>query len=605
VNYLAVCRRALQPGDTTARQALEGIQAVLAGTKAQVLFEYPCPAPAAPRWFLARITPLHGPGGGVVVTYSDITTRKRVELELAEQRQFEAFLAEISALFVRVAAQEIEAHLTPALERLGTFFGVDHVALFQRTATPDDLCLTHAWCADGIATVPLTSLKHAVPWATQHVLAGQLFAFAQVDELPTAATREKAWVQRSGMQAHLTMPLCGAGTIVGALALSSMRQPRSWPPALVARLRLLGDTLVNALLRTRAAGELRHAVTERGRLHDRLQAEPFDVQRASRLQQTHNVRGESPAIKRVLRLVEQVAPTDATVLLLGETGTGKELLAAAIHARSPRSTRTMVQVNCAALPAALIESELFGREKGAYTGALSRQEGRFEVAHDSTLFLDEIGELPLDLQAKLLRVLQDGQFERLGSPTTRRVNVRIIAATNRDLAQAVQAGRFREDLYYRLQVFPILVPPLRARQEDIPLLVWAFVQEFSRRMGKTIDAIPRSTMQALQSYPWPGNVRELRNVIERAMILSADATLRVEVPVGGGATALTHQSLAAIERRHIGEVLAQTGWRIRGKGGAAELLGLKPTTLEARMQKLGLQRRRLPLSSASSGMVNV
>jgi transcriptional regulator with GAF, ATPase, and Fis domain len=539
------------------------------------------------------------------VAHSEIITRKRVELELAEQRHFEAFLTELSALLVRVAAQEVEAHMALALERLGTFFGVDHVALFQRTATPDDLCLTHAWCADGIATVPLTNLKQAVPWATQHVLEGQLFTFAHVDELPAEAMGEKAWVRRSGTQAHLTMPLCGAGTIVGALSLSSMRQPRSWPPALVARMRLLGDTLVNALLRTRAACELRHAVTERTRLQDRLQAEHLDGQRDIRLQHTHKIIGESPAIKRVLRLVEQVAPTDATVLLLGETGTGKELLASAIHTLSPRRTRMMVQVNCAALPAALIESELFGREKGAYTGALSRQQGRFEVAHGSTLFLDEIGELPLDLQAKLLRVLQDGQFERLGSSTTMRVNVRIIAATNRDLAKAVQAGRFREDLYYRLQVFPITVPPLRTRQEDIPLLVWAFVQEFSRRMGKTIDTIPRPTMQALQSYPWPGNVRELRNVIERAMILSTDATLRVEVPVGGGATAAAHQSLAAVERRHIGEVLEQTGWRIRGKGGAAELLGLKPTTLEARMQKLGLQRRHLPLSSASSGLVNV
>ena len=370
-------------------------------------------------------------------------------------------------------------------------------------------------------------------------------------------------------------------------------------------MRLLGNILVNALLRARAACALRPAVTESARLHDRLQAEPRDGQRDMRRQQAHKVLGDSPALTRVLRLVEQVAPTDATVLLLGETGTGKELLASAIHTLSPRRTRMMVQVNCAALPAALIESELFGREKGAYTGALSRQQGRFEAAHGSTLFLDEIGELPLDLQAKLLRVLQDGQFERLGSPTTLHVNVRIIAATNRDLTKAVQAGSFREDLYYRLQVFPIMVPPLRARQDDIPLLVWAFVQEFSRRMGKTIDAIPRPTMQALQRYPWPGNVRELRNVIERAMILSTDATLRVEVPAGGGATAPAHQSLAEVERRHIGAVLEQTGWRIRGRGGAAELLGLKPTTLEARMQKLGLQRRRLPLSNASYGMVHV
>jgi transcriptional regulator with GAF, ATPase, and Fis domain len=539
------------------------------------------------------------------VAQSNITMCKRVERELAAQCQCEAFLTELSALCVWGAAQEGEAPLAPVLARLGTFFEVDHVALFQRTMTPDDLGLTHAWYADGIAPVPLTSLQQAIPWATPHVLAGQVVTFAPGDALPAEATGEQAWVRRSGIQAHLTLPLGGAGTIVGALALSSIRQPRAWPPAVAARLRLLGAILSNALLRARAEGELQHAVTERTRLQARLQAEHLEVPRDIRLRHTHQVLGESPAIKQVLRLVEQVAPTDATVLLLGETGTGKELLASAIHTLSPRRSRTMVQVNCAALPAALIESELFGREKGAYTGALSRQQGRFEVAHGSTLFLDEIGELPLDLQAKLLRVLQEGQFERLGSSTTLHVNVRIIAATNRDLAQAVQAGRFREDLYYRLQVFPILVPPLRARQDDIPLLVWAFVQEFSRRMGKTIDTIPRATMQALQSYPWLGNVRELRNIIERAMILSTGATLRVEVPAGGGATTPTHQSLAEVERRHIEEVLEQTGWRIRGKGGAAERLDLKPTTLEARMQKLGLQRRHRPLSNASYDMVNV
>ena len=313
----------------------EGSQTVIAGRQAHVLFEYPCPTPSEPRWFLVRVTPLPCTGGGVVVAHIDITTRKCVELELAERRQFEAFLTEPSALFVRVAAQEVEAHLAPALERLGTVFGVDHVALFQRTATPDDLCLTHAWCADGIATVPLTSLKQAVPWAIHHVLAGQFFTFAHVDELPAEATREKAWLQRSGTQAHLTMPLCGAGTIVGALSLSSMRQPRCWNPAVVASLRLLGDTFVNALLRARAACALRPAVTESTRLHDRLQAEPLDGQRDIRRQHAHNVLGESPAIKRVLRLVEQVAPTDATVLLLGETGTGKELLASASTCSAP------------------------------------------------------------------------------------------------------------------------------------------------------------------------------------------------------------------------------------------------------------------------------
>jgi formate hydrogenlyase transcriptional activator len=247
-------------------------------------------------------------------------------------------------------------------------------------------------------------------------------------------------------------------------------------------------------------------------------------------------------------------------------------------------------VNCAALPATLVESELFGRERGAYTGALTRQAGRFEVADGSTLFLDEVAELPLELQAKLLRVLEDGEFERLGSTRSIKVDVRVVAATNRDLAGAVRKGLFREDLYYRLNVFPIVLPPLRDRVEDIPQLVWAFVEEFSEAMGKVIETIPDERMDALRRYPWPGNVRELRNVIERAMILARDGILPVELsqPVGVGGSTAT--ALAEIERRHILSVLERTAWRVRGAGGAAALLDLKPTTLEARMKRLGVRR---------------
>ena len=300
--------------------------------------------------------------------------------------------------------------------------------------------------------------------------------------------------------------------------------------------------------------------------------------------------GYSEAIRRVLAQAERVATTDSTVLLLGETGSGKELLARVIHHLSGRRERPLVKVNCAALPATLVESELFGRERGAYTGALTRQAGRFEVADGSTLFLDEVAELPLELQAKLLRVLEDGEFERLGSTRPIRVDVRVIAATNRDLAKAVEQGTFREDLYYRVNVFPITVPPLRERAEDIPHLVWAFVQELGESMGKPIDTVPRATMDALRRYPWPGNVRELRNVIERAMIMSRSSTLEVELPRADGSRALEATRLEEVERRHILAILERTGWRVRGQGGAAILLGLKPTTLEARMQKLGIKR---------------
>jgi transcriptional regulator with GAF, ATPase, and Fis domain len=288
-----------------------------------------------------------------------------------------------------------------------------------------------------------------------------------------------------------------------------------------------------------------------------------------------------------------VAPTPATVLLLGETGTGKELFAQAIHDASPRQRRPMVVVSCAAIPTALIESELFGRERGAYTGALSRQIGRFEAANQSTLFLDEIGELPPEMQVKLLRVLQEHVIERLGSTQPIKVDVRIIAATHRDLEQAVRDGDFREDLFYRLNVFPIVVPPLRDRREDVPGLVWEFVDEFSRLFGKTIDSISSESMRELQNYPWPGNVRELRNLIERAVILANSRQLTIPLPTSEERTTPpSAMTLSAIEVEHIRGVLESTSWRIRGSGGAAERLGLKPTTLESRMARLGITRKK-------------
>jgi transcriptional regulator with GAF, ATPase, and Fis domain len=294
----------------------------------------------------------------------------------------------------------------------------------------------------------------------------------------------------------------------------------------------------------------------------------------------------------MLAKAKQVAPTDSAVLIIGETGTGKELLAQAIHDMSRRGAKPMAKVNCAALPPALVEAELFGREKGAYTGALSRQAGRFEVADGSTLFLDEVGDLPLELQAKLLRVVQFGEFERLGSTRTLKVNVRVIAATNRDLAKAVEDGHFRQDFYYRLNVFPLTVPPLRERPDDIPALVWSIVQELGQRMGKRIEAIPRRVMERLQVFHWPGNVRQLRNVIEHALILSTGPTLDIDFPNDADARPITSsgQSLEEVERQHIRAVLEGTRWRIRGSSGAAAILGVPESTLRSRMKKLGISR---------------
>jgi len=304
--------------------------------------------------------------------------------------------------------------------------------------------------------------------------------------------------------------------------------------------------------------------------------------------------GESAALRRALEQVERVAATDSTVLLLGETGTGKELFASRIHELSARRLRPMVCVNCAAIPATLIESELFGREKGAYTDAVDRQIGRFELADRSSLFLDEIGELPLDLQVKLLRVLEERQIERLGSVKSITINTRIIAATNRCLERRVADGLFRMDLFYRLNVFPIRVPSLRERPEDIPLLVWRFIEEFSPRFGKAILDVPAETIGALQRHAWPGNIRELRNAVERAMILATGP--RLSIPIPSPLAAAVHTSprrLIDVQRDHIRKILEGANWRVRGTGGAADRLGLRPTTLETRMAKLGLTRPRL------------
>jgi len=337
--------------------------------------------------------------------------------------------------------------------------------------------------------------------------------------------------------------------------------------------------------------ELERKLQEIEELKNRLEVENLYLKSEIELVTDHgNIVGSSKALREVLAQVEQVAPTDSTVLILGETGTGKELVARRIHELSPRAARPMIKVNCSALPASLVEAELFGREKGAYTGALSREPGRFELADGSTILLDEIGELPLELQAKLLRVLESGEFERVGSSRTQKVDLRVIASTNRDMEKAVREGTFRRDLYYRLAVFPIVVPPLRERREDVPLLVWHFIDTLAKRMGKSITTVSRSTMERLTAYHWPGNVRELRNVIERSLILSRGETLALSLDSGGsgdtGDTGLL--PMDELQRRHILRALEAAGGRIKGRGGAAEILGMKPSTLRSRMERLGI-----------------
>lgn len=359
-------------------------------------------------------------------------------------------------------------------------------------------------------------------------------------------------------------------------------------------------TLTNARLtkeideHKRTEASLQGAFAEIKQLSNRLQEENIELQQeVLREYNFSEIIGQSEAISYVFFRVEQVAPQDATVLLLGETGTGKGLVARAIHNRSARKNRPMITVNCTALPANLIESELFGREKGAFTGAHARQMGRFELANGGTIFLDEVGEMPLELQSKLLRVIQDGEFERLGSPHTVKVNTRIIAATNRNLEEEIRAGRFREDLFYRLSVFPISIPPLRQRTNDIPLLISYFVAKYNKKFGKKIETVPKETLNVFLKYHWPGNVRELENVIERAVITSQGTVLQVLDRFDAFRKPEEEQDLKPLgdlERDHIVKTLQKTGWRIEGPKGAALLLGLNPSTLRGRMRKYGIRR---------------
>ena len=339
--------------------------------------------------------------------------------------------------------------------------------------------------------------------------------------------------------------------------------------------------------------ELRTALSDIKEMKEQLEVENIYFRQQIEVKhRLDHIIGQSDGLKYVLYRAEQVAPTNTTVLILGETGTGKELIAGAIHSLSPRKGRPLITVNCAALPANLIESELFGRERGAYTGADTRLVGRFEVANGSTLCLDEIGELPLEIQAKLLRVLQHNEFERLGSSHTIKVDTRIVATTNRNLEEEVRKGRFRQDLYYRLNVFPITVPPLRQRKEDIPLLVEAFIARYAKKLGKQITSVQKKTMKTLQEYPWPGNIRELENILERAVILCSGSVLQLadKLEVSSPAMSSAIRTLEEAERNQISKILSETRWRIEGKDGAAAILGLHPSTLRARMHKLGIVR---------------
>jgi len=511
---------------------------------------------------------------------------------LDERLRFEQLLSDLSARFVNIPPDRVDAEISSGLEQVAVFLDADRAVLWERSPDDGRFHATHSWSRPEVESFPDWTTEDDFPWLIERLRHGEAVILESREDLPDEARRERRWGKRAGVKANISVPLLLGGSLVAILALNMLRSERSWPSEMGPRLRLLGEIFVNAKERKQAEEKLREAFSEIERLKQQLERENLCLREEIRLEQKHReIVGKSDAIRNVLARVEQVAGTESTVLVFGETGTGKELVAHAIHSMSPRRQRSLVKVNCAALPSTLIESELFGRERGAFTGAITKQVGRFEVADGSTIFLDEIGELQLDVQARLLRVLEDGEFERLGSTRTIKVDVRVIAATNRDLAEAIRNGRFREDLYYRLNVFRISVPPLRDRREDIPKLVWHFVNGFEEKMGKTIERIPEKHMKALERYDWPGNVRQLRNVVERAMIPAQDSTLQLELEEAERHVTDEARTLEEIEKRHIIDVMEETGWRVRGKGGAAQILGLKPTTLDSRMQKLGIKRK--------------
>jgi transcriptional regulator with GAF, ATPase, and Fis domain len=522
--------------------------------------------------------------------------RDRQETRLTRRLHFEELLLGLSSDLLQLPAEGLAAEIEKWLALLADYVGVERVGYSEFSPDGETLKVRSCHARDGAPDgTGIQQSERSKPYA-EMLRRGEV---VRIENLPsgfptdaheTIEVPESVIEEAEAMRAHLAIPIPVDAKHLGVLSFSSFSRPRRWSDELINRLTLAGRLFASTLARRDSEAELETAYGEIRKLNERLEAENVYLREELSPRTAEGIVGQSAVLRRVLRQVERVAATDTTVLLTGETGTGKELIADAIHSMSPRSPRTMIRVNCAALPSTLIESELFGRERGAFTGASSRQIGRFEAADGSTIFLDEIGELPLETQAKLLRVLEEGRFERLGSVRSLEVDARIVAATNRDLAAEVAAGRFRQDLYYRLEVFPVEVPPLRERREDIPLLAWAFARDYAERLGKTIESVSRPHMEALQAYPWPGNVRELRNVIERAVILADGPNLEITLPDRGGQRTSNGQSLEDVQRDHILVVLDRTEWRIRGRNGAAEQLGLKPTTLEYRMKRLGIER---------------
>jgi formate hydrogenlyase transcriptional activator len=571
--------------------------------------------------------------------------RERVPMEAfarsdAESPQgMDGLIAELLSSLIRIAPEDFATATETALRRIGERLDVDIATIVEFDGGGHSTDGGFHWVrrtlasADVVADIKrLAELMHSLDVGSEPMILERI-----PEQLPRELLAKAAFDAAHGlsMKSAVIIPMIIPGHCSLALAVGVCTGYRSWPERFIEGLRLLTEVILAAWQRRTQELALRQSREEVARLsiHPNGDHQPIAVlperaddvpealdetstliehtvatvdrsidpappgdHRSVRVSAAEEIVGTSAPLRAALARLSEVASSDSTVLLLGETGTGKELFAKVLHAQSPRRHAPLVCVNCAALPPTLIESELFGHERGAFTGAVAQRQGRFEVAHRGTLFLDEIGDLPLDLQAKLLRVLQEGEFERLGTSRTRKVDVRIVAATHRDLEEAVADGGFRDDLYYRLNVFPVRLPPLRERRDDIPDLVWYLIRKRQAAVHRRIDRVPPEAMELLQHHSWPGNIRELENVIERALIHSTDNTLILrddDIEVAGNghsAPSADATTLSFVERAHIEEVLRACGWRINGVGNAAERLGMHPNTLRFRMKKLGIVR---------------
>jgi transcriptional regulator with GAF, ATPase, and Fis domain len=513
---------------------------------------------------------------------------------LCEPFRFERVVSELSTKFINLPADQIDHEIVKGLREIVLYTRSASAILYEFSeGSPPRVAKAHKWSLPEVPLLSDAEIFENLQWGLQKASSGSLLVYPEISKVPDAGVRARIMLEKKGFSSAVGLPLTVGGRVVGVLALHSLEPGLC---DLVPRIKVIGQAFGNALSRKNSEEALRQAMAELKALKDRLEVDNLYLQQEIKLE--HNFGtfvGESNALKILLKKIEQVSNSCATVLITGETGTGKELVASAIHELSPRSQRPLVKINCGALPPTLIESELFGHEKGAFTGAFALKVGRFEFADKSTLFLDEIAELPLELQSKLLRVLQEGEFERVGSSRTRKVDVRIIAATNRDLQRLVAEKSFREDLFYRINVFPICCPPLRERPGDIPALVRHFVETYKLKTGKNIESISQKAMAALMEYSWPGNVRELQNVIERAILLTGGTRLEFDdcfgmpLPVSNSPLRGLHEE----EREYIMKVLRLTAWRVSGEKGAAKILCINPKTLESKMRRLGIHRPRM------------